>query len=656
VLIGGLLSACLAAAVIRPSVASTLRNGPATVSPNDMVAVTEDRAAHVDGCDAISVFDLETGEALYRGPTSLGDPSRIVANPDMSLLVASAGIGGGGLYVTRHDAASDDWTSIPWLPGPVSMLTGLALLGDGDTLIAGGNGTPPIVDGPPFFVSSFRLAEATADGLGSPHARFDVTDYVAEIVPSLDGQSVHVITRDALVETLSAATLQRQAAPIQLAPFGVGRDGPLEPPGPDVMRYLHRVAATLSLDGRFLYTNRWDVPEVNVADVIDRQAWTVSSGNEHNGGIAVNHGWINRGLLAIHALDSVVVYRIDSARQITELSRLPVAPPLVFGDSSGPRPSIAWSTAGDRLIAATTHRGPEFVVITVQDGGLRLDVERYLEACPDRDPNTGQWYPSDWPNDVLTLNGMVTPTLSPPSTTPPPSATPSPTLTLTPTATPTSTPTQPPRPVYLPILLHEPPCPEHFQAVDVILALDASTTMLENAGGGQSKLAAARAAARILLGELYPGQDQAAIVIFSDDASVLQPLTADITALDAALDGITVHEHTRIDRGIEEAARELAGARHRPANRPIIVLLTDGRANPVPAEVAEQRAAEAKATGITVFAVGLGADIDRDFLRRIASSPDHYYEAPDATALAEVYHRIAARLPCPAGAWWGQSP
>jgi Ca-activated chloride channel family protein len=192
--------------------------------------------------------------------------------------------------------------------------------------------------------------------------------------------------------------------------------------------------------------------------------------------------------------------------------------------------------------------------------------------------------------------------------------------------------------------------------VDVVLALDASTSMLDGAGGGQSKLAAARVAARVLLGALRPSADQAAVVAFSDDASVLQPLSADLAALGAALDRITVHEHTRIDRAIEEASGELASAHRRPANRPVLVLLTDGRANPVPAEVAEQRATTAKAAGITVFTVGLGADVDSASLRRIASSADHYFEAPDAAALAGVYHRIAVRLPCPGGTWWGQGP
>lgn len=68
--------------------------------------------------------------------------------------------------------------------------------------------------------------------------------------------------------------------------------------------------------------------------------------------------------------------------------------------------------------------------------------------------------------------------------------------------------------------------------------------------------------------------------------------------------------------------------------RPGEVLLTDGRSNPRPASEAVARAGEAKAAGMTVFTIGLGADIDVE-------------------ALAEIYRAIAVALPCPVGVFWG---
>jgi collagen type VI alpha len=88
-------------------------------------------------------------------------------------------------------------------------------------------------------------------------------------------------------------------------------------------------------------------------------------------------------------------------------------------------------------------------------------------------------------------------------------------------------------------------------------------------------------------------------------------------------------------------------------NVPVLVLLTDGRANPEPAEVAVERAAAAKADGITVFTIGLGNELDFDALARIASRPEFFYHAPDAADLAAIYAAIAVTVPCPRAAFWG---
>jgi hypothetical protein len=98
---------------------------------------------------------------------------------------------------------------------------------------------------------------------------------------------------------------------------------------------------------------------------------------------------------------------------------------------------------------------------------------------------------------------------------------------------------------------------------------------------------------------------------------------------------------------------ELAGARHAADHAAVLILLTDGRSNPRPAEEAVARAAAAKAAGVTVFTIGLGADVEAGALAAIASRPEWYYGAPDGEALVEIYRQIAVALPCPAGAFWG---
>jgi hypothetical protein len=112
---------------------------------------------------------------------------------------------------------------------------------------------------------------------------------------------------------------------------------------------------------------------------------------------------------------------------------------------------------------------------------------------------------------------------------------------------------------------------------------------------------------------------------------------------------------TRLDLGIAAARDEIAANGRSHVERAIVVL-TDGLANPVPMDVAVAEADAARALGITIHAVGLGHAIDEPGLRRIAGHPSRYHHATDDDDLAELYGRIASRLPCPGRWFWGKRP
>lgn len=239
---------------------------------------------------------------------------------------------------------------------------------------------------------------------------------------------------------------------------------------------------------------------------------------------------------------------------------------------------------------------------------------------------------------------------------PTPTPTPSPTTTPTPSPRPTATSTPVPQPVYLPIVLRERYAPQP-KPLDVVLVIDASTSMRDHTSAGRPKLEAAVAAAGGFLDELQLGAgDRAAVVVFNREATLAQPLTADRAALARALLKVDdmVMSPTRIHRGIEEAHRELTGERRRSNSKAVMIVLTDGKANPEPPELAVARSDAAKAAGITVFTIGLGQDLDVAALEAMASGPGHFYWAPDAEGLTEIYGAIAEMLPCPAGQFWGR--
>ena len=238
--------------------------------------------------------------------------------------------------------------------------------------------------------------------------------------------------------------------------------------------------------------------------------------------------------------------------------------------------------------------------------------------------------------------------------TPGSTATSSRTPAIQPTVTPEPSPTRTPAVLHLPLLLSE-RCVPGTQRLDALLVIDASSSMLELSAAGRSKLAAAAAAAGSFLDQLrLDAGDQAGVVWFNERAQLAQALTADRPALDAALAGLAAAQFTRLDLGIAAARAELAGLRRRPGNLAVMVVLTDGRANPVPVAVAEAEAQKAKAAGMVLFTIGLGADLEEDALQRMASRPEYFYKAPDAESLTEIYRRIAVAVPCPGGAFWGR--
>jgi Mg-chelatase subunit ChlD len=238
-----------------------------------------------------------------------------------------------------------------------------------------------------------------------------------------------------------------------------------------------------------------------------------------------------------------------------------------------------------------------------------------------------------------------------PTATPPP---PSPSPTATPTDRPTPTPTRLPGPIYLPILLREACEPTRLRA-DVVLVLDASSSM------EGEKLAAAKAAAGrfvdLLLpparGDLPAARNQVAVVGFHAEAWLAAGLTADAALLHAAIDGLEMVEGTRIDHGLDVALDALWGPRHRPEHTPAIVLLTDGLQNG-PVEPVYALAEEARGRGTLLYTIGLGEDVDADFLARLAGSPSRRYLAPGPADLAAIYDQIAGQIPCPADAYWGR--
>lgn len=124
---------------------------------------------------------------------------------------------------------------------------------------------------------------------------------------------------------------------------------------------------------------------------------------------------------------------------------------------------------------------------------------------------------------------------------------------------------------------------------------------------------------------------------------------------------------TNIGGGLNEGTTELTSVRGRAAASKVMILLTDGKPN-IDANgnyVGDNassviswcmnRADDAKAKNITIYTVGVGADVNPDLLEDIASKPENYYyadSAPDASGkpkyveeLQEIFEQLGGRRP-----------
>ncbi len=191
-------------------------------------------------------------------------------------------------------------------------------------------------------------------------------------------------------------------------------------------------------------------------------------------------------------------------------------------------------------------------------------------------------------------------------------------------------------------------CVPQAQPVDVVLAMDTSTSMSEPSGeAGGSKLAGAIAAAQYLASLLKP-DDRLGVVSFHGDASVVVPLTTDRERLRQALERLPDSQSTgtRIDLGLRRAV-DLLQASVPPRQR-AIVLLTDGRQAGGGSTVdVLEAAALAHQLGMALFTIALGPDADVRLLREVASRPEYAYVAPSVDALQGIYGTIAQVIPCP---------
>ncbi len=201
------------------------------------------------------------------------------------------------------------------------------------------------------------------------------------------------------------------------------------------------------------------------------------------------------------------------------------------------------------------------------------------------------------------------------------------------------------------------------EGIEIALALDISGSMASLDFEPNNRLEAAK----MVIGEFIKTRqyDKIGLVIFSNEAFSLSPLTLDHNMVDRALDDVALAEELRIEDGtaiglgIANAASMLVDSE---AESKVIILLTDGVNNA--GKIDPLTAAEAaKALGIKIYTIGaakpgqvpvpvqtvLGSTqvvyqesmLDEETLFKVAElTGGGYYRAEDTAGLEAIYQEI----------------
>lgn len=186
---------------------------------------------------------------------------------------------------------------------------------------------------------------------------------------------------------------------------------------------------------------------------------------------------------------------------------------------------------------------------------------------------------------------------------------------------------------------------------DVVMAIDLSGSMNNDGGTPPEPVTSALRAAASFIGRLG-ARDQIGVMTFASQGSVVRTLTNDKTVAGSLVQALTIDPKeerggTNIGEGIALGVDELQSSRHSPDARKVLIVFTDGKANmpePNAEEFARKAAERAAESDITVFTIGLGNDLNKEFLAAIASEPKNRYLAPDKNALDAVYRSISTAM------------
>jgi len=186
---------------------------------------------------------------------------------------------------------------------------------------------------------------------------------------------------------------------------------------------------------------------------------------------------------------------------------------------------------------------------------------------------------------------------------------------------------------------------------DIVVAIDLSGSMNNDGGNPPEPISAVLKSASAFVDNLRLN-DQVAVVTFATKSDLVLPLAKSFNSASDLIKKLTIDPKeergsTNTGSALVSAKTELGSDRHSDAARRVVVLLTDGLANepePEPEQFALSQAKSLKADDVTIYTIGLGGDVNMNFLKQLASSPNMSFNAPTTATLGNIYHTITADI------------
>lgn len=185
-----------------------------------------------------------------------------------------------------------------------------------------------------------------------------------------------------------------------------------------------------------------------------------------------------------------------------------------------------------------------------------------------------------------------------------------------------------------------------------MLVMDRSGSMADKIGNsGATKLSKAKEAAKLFVDKLKNNNVKTKIgmVKFSDSANLDKPFGTDWTGIKTSIDALKANGETCAACGLKKAKDEIT-SKHESGVKDVVIFLTDGKANNTLAgkrdataakEEAVQQANQLRQQGVIIYSIGLGPEVQPDFLKQVAGDDSRYFSSPTTDQLNQIYNDIA---------------